>query len=118
MRPISPLLFTFSIPLAVGCASLPAPTERMASSEAAVRGAREVGAEKVPPASLELRLAEEGIAQAKQLMAQGDNERAERLLQRAQADAELALSLAREDHARNEAAQVAAQVAQLRGQAK
>lgn len=116
MRPISPLLFAFSIPLAVGCASFPAPTERMASSEAAIRGAREVGAESVPPASLELRLAEEGIAQAKRLMADGDNETAARVLQRAQSDAELALALARENHARNEAAQVAAQVAQLRGQ--
>lgn len=104
--------------LMAGCASFPAPTERMASSEAAVRGAREVGAERVPQASLQLRLSEEQIVRAKQLMADGDNEHADLLLQRAQADAELALSLAREDQARKEAAQVVAQVTQLRAQVK
>lgn len=103
---------------AAGCASLPAPTGRVASSEAAARSAREVGAERVPQAALELRLAEEQIAKAKELMANGDNERADLMLQRAQADAELALSLAREDQARNDAAQVVAQVTQLRGQVK
>jgi hypothetical protein len=103
---------------AAGCASFPAPTERMASSEAAARSAREVGAERVPQASLQLRLSEEQIARAKALMAEGDNEQADLLLQRAQADAELSLSLAREDQARKEAAQLVAQVAQLRAQVK
>jgi hypothetical protein len=108
------------LPLALlnGCASFPAPTDKMASSEAAVRGAREVGADRVPQASLQLRLAEEQIARAKALMADGDNERAELLLQRAQADAELALSLAREDQARKEAQQLVAKVAELRAQVK
>ena len=104
--------------LAAGCASFPAPTERMASSEAAARSAREVGAERVPQASLQLRLSEEQIVKAKALMADGENEQADLLLQRAQADAELSLSLAREDQARKDAAQVIAQVAQLRAQAK
>jgi len=104
--------------LSAGCASFPAPTEKMASSEAAVRGAREVGADRVPQASLELRLSEEQIGKAKTLMAAGDNELADLMLQRAQADAELALSLAREDQARREAQQLVAQVAQLRGQVK
>ncbi|AKT43103.1 DUF4398 domain-containing protein [Chondromyces crocatus] len=116
MKSVSVL--TLLIPLAAGCASLPAPTEQLASSEAAVRGAREVGAASVPQASLELRLAEEGIAKAKAAMAEDDNEKAERLLRRAQADAELALSMARETKARNEAAQVMGQVSQLRGQMK
>ena len=106
------------VPLAAGCASLPAPTEQMASSEAAVRGAREVGAERVPQASLELRLAEEAIAKAKAAMAEDDNETADRLLKRAQSDAELALSLARESKARTDAAQVMGQVSQLRNQMK
>ncbi len=118
MRSTSLAVLALLIPLAAGCASFPAPTDRMAASEAAVRGAREVGAEGVPQASLQLRLAEENIAQARAAMAEDDNELADRLLQRAQADAELALSLARENKARNDAQQVLGQVAQLRGQVK
>jgi hypothetical protein len=72
----------------------------------------------VPQASLELRLSEEQITKAKELMANGENERADLLLQRAQADAELALALAREAQAKGEAAQLLSQVAQLRGQVK
>jgi len=118
MRPTPLRILALLIPVAAGCASYPAPTDRMASSEAAVRGAREVGAEGVPQASLQLRLAEENIAKARAAMAEDENELADRLLQRAQADAELALSLARENKARNEAQQVLGQVAQLRGQVK
>ena len=36
------------------CASAPPPNDRMASSEAAIRGAREVGAEQIPQGALEL----------------------------------------------------------------
>jgi hypothetical protein len=109
-----------ALPLALvaGCASFPAPTEKVTSSEAAVRAAREVGAEGVPQASLQLRLSEEQITKAKALMAEGENERADLMLQRAQADAELALVLAREDQSRKAAQQLTAQAAQLRSQLK
>ncbi|RYF44704.1 MAG: DUF4398 domain-containing protein, partial [Cytophagaceae bacterium] len=50
------------------CASYPAPSEHLASSMAAVRGAQEVGAAQVPRAALHLKLAEDQIAQAKQFM--------------------------------------------------
>jgi hypothetical protein len=103
---------------AAGCASFPPPNEKLVSAEAAVRGAREVGAPSVPQASLQLRLSEEQIAKAKALIADGDNERADLMLQRAQADAELALTLAREDQTRKEAQQLSAQVGQIRSQLK
>jgi Spy/CpxP family protein refolding chaperone len=77
---------------------VPPPTERIASAEAALRGAAEVGASRVPRAALHLKLAEEQIDKAKRYIQDGYNQRAELALRRAQADAELALVLAREQH--------------------
>lgn len=84
----------------VGCAaSFPPPTQRMADAESAERSAREVGADSQPAAKLEVKLADEQIAMAKTLVAGGDNKRADYVLMRARADAELALALAREQNA-------------------
>jgi len=99
---LSSMLVLF-LSVCAGCGGAPAPTERMASSEAAIRGAKEVGADGVPKASLYLKLSEEQVAKAKAMMADGDNERADLVLQRAQADAELALALAREASAKADA---------------
>jgi hypothetical protein len=99
---------------AAGCASAAPPTEKLASSEAALRGAQEVGAQTVPEASLHLKLAQEQIAQAKGLMSDGENDSAGSVLDRAKADAELALALARENETRVEAEKAAEQVRALR----
>ncbi len=101
--------------LAVGCGSYPAPTERVSSAEAAIRGAQEVGAGGVPAAALSMKLAQEEVQKAKQLMQDGDNKRAELILMRAQADAELSLAQAREQQAKAEAEKSVDQVKQLRG---
>jgi hypothetical protein len=74
----------------------------MADAESAERSAREVGADTDPAARLEVKLADEQIAQAKTVLAAGDNRRADFLLQRARADAELGLALAREQNANAE----------------
>jgi pyridoxal biosynthesis lyase PdxS len=100
---------------AAGCGSYPAPTERVSSAEAAIRGAQEVGAGNVPQAALSVKLAQEEVQKAKQLMQDGDNKRAEMLLMRAQADAELALAQAREQQAKTEAQAAVEQVKSLRG---
>jgi hypothetical protein len=86
----------------MGCASAPAPTEQLASAEASMRAAREVGAQQVPKAELHLRLAQEQVETAKKLAADGDNERAGMVLNRAHADAELALALTRESTAQHD----------------
>jgi hypothetical protein len=91
----------------VACAGAPPPHERQAQSEAAVRGAREIGAERVPQAALHLKLAEEGVARGKAQIRDGDNRDADYTLMRAQADADLALALTRESRARLEAQQAA-----------
>ncbi len=61
-----------------------------------MRAAEEMGAAKVPEAALELKLAHDQTEQAKQLLKNGEKDRADLLLLRAQADAELALALAKE----------------------
>ena len=80
--------------------SLPPPTQRMADAQSAERSARELGASGVPDAQLSLTLAQEQIAEGKKAMEKGDNERADGLLKRAKADAELALAKARENGAK------------------
>jgi hypothetical protein len=99
--------------VAVGCGSSPVPVEKMASSEAAIRAAREMGAPDEPKAALHLRLAQEQLDQAKALSKEGDNERAETVLMRAQSDAELALALAREKKSKAEAEKALEQVKTL-----
>lgn len=81
---------------AVGCGSSPPPTAQVATSGAEIRAARELNAQENPLAQYHLKLATDQMDQAKKLMDDGDNEKAEWVLVRAQADAELATSLARE----------------------
>ena len=93
-------LLLAATPFAWACgASIPAPTQPMADAESASRSAREVGADNQPAAKLQVKLADEQIAEAKALIADGENERASYVLLRARADAELALALAREQNA-------------------
>jgi hypothetical protein len=95
--------FAFLLMLIACGSSIPPPSDRLASAEAAARSARELGAEREPKAQLHLRLASEQIDQAKKLMADGDNKRAELVLQRANSDAELSVMLAKENSAKAEA---------------
>jgi hypothetical protein len=87
----------------------------MANSAASVRAAEEVDAEKTPQAALHLKLAKEEIDQAKALMADGNNKRAEFVLFRADADAELAVALARETTTKADATKARAEVTALKG---
>jgi len=100
-----------ALPLMAACASAPPPNDRMASAESAVRAAKEVGSDQVPQAQLLVKLAQEQIDKAKKLSQDGENEKAAALLQRASADAELGLAMAREEAAKS-SAQKAAQPSQ------
>ena len=99
---VATLLLSSSALAACG-SSIPPPSDKMASAEAASRSARELGADKDPKAALHLRLAQEQIDQAKKLMADGDNKRADLVLQRASSDAELSVMYAKETAATAEA---------------
>jgi regulator of protease activity HflC (stomatin/prohibitin superfamily) len=95
-----------------GCGSSPVVNKEASTS--AIRAAEEVGASKVPSASLYLQLAKEELENAKVLAAKGDKEQAESMLLRAQADAELAVALSRGDADKAEATKAIERVRQLR----
>src|SRR5262245_26110617 len=91
--------------LVVGCASASVPPARVASSEAAVKKARDAGAERDPKAKQQLALAENELGEAKKIIeTKGDADHAEALLTRSMSDAALAASLSREADQRARAA--------------
>ena len=94
MRNASVFAFVFAT-LAIACASAPKPTQKLADTQAALRAADEVGAQNVPQAQLYSRLAEDQLARAQKLIEDDENEKAASMLERAKADAELALALSR-----------------------
>jgi hypothetical protein len=96
------------------CASSPVPADRLARSQAAIRSAHELGAEKTPPAALHLKVANEQLNLARKLIADGDNTRAEYVLMRAQADAEAAIALAKEADVRADAQRTLDEVQQVK----
>jgi hypothetical protein len=95
-----------------GCASSqPLQTE---GSTSGIRAAEELGAAKVPEAKLHLQLAKEELGSAEALAKSGDAERANSMLLRAEADAQLAVALSREDVEKNESLVAVERVRQLR----
>jgi Domain of unknown function (DUF4398) len=89
--------------VASACAgTYPVPTQRLADAQSASRSAVELGADKNPDAQLYAKLSDEQIVKANAVMKDGDNRRADMMLVRAKADAELALALAKEAKAKNE----------------
>ena len=104
-------LAAMAVAITAGCASAPLATE---ASTSGIRAAEEVGAAGVPKASLHLQLAKEELEQARVLAAKGDKEKAESMLIRAEADAELAIALSNEDAERAEAHAAIERVHKLR----
>lgn len=76
-----------------GCASIPAPTEQMAVSKAAVTSASSAGGNQFAPVAL--KSAMEKMDAAEQAMAKEDYLRARQLAEEAQVDAQLAAATAR-----------------------
>ena len=110
------MIFASSVLLALSaCATVTLAPERLASSEAAIRAAAELGAQDVPQAALHLRLAEEEMNHAKALAQDGKQTRAELYLRRSGADAELALALVREAKMRTDAERAQSDVTTLEG---
>lgn len=97
--------------MTVGCAR---PLLRTEGTTSGIRAAEEVGAADVPRAALHLQLAKEELEHAKALFAKGEKEIAASLLMRSEADAELAVALAREDAEKTEARAAVDRVRKLR----
>ena len=106
---------TFAAALVMaGCASSPPPTVELARAQSAVRVADELGAEDSPQAALHVQMARDYLAVAHRRMDDDDNGEAALALRRAEADAELAISLVREAVERAKAEEIVQKVQILR----
>jgi hypothetical protein len=91
-----PLALAAGFFMAAGCATTSqGPSERLESSSAAILAAETGGAARSADADRYLRLAKDEFAYSQQLPNPKDRDRVDRLLRRAQVDAELSLALAR-----------------------
>src|SRR4051812_10267412 len=100
--------------LSWGCAGgYPEPRNQLTASEAAVRAAEVGGAQNGPQSALHLKRAREQVETGKALIQDGENERAEWVLRRAQSDADLALAVATEEARRKQAGAAKAELDQL-----
>jgi hypothetical protein len=97
--------------IAGGCASTPLKTD---ASTSGIRAAEEVGAADVPQASLHLQLAKEELERAKGMAAKDEKAMADSMMLRAEADAELAVLLSREDAEKKEAEAAVERVREFR----
>lgn len=97
--------------ITTGCANAPLRTEKSTSG---ISAAEESGAAQVPKASLHLQMAKEELALARGLSEKGEKEKAESMLLRAEADAELALALSHEDAEKSDALAAVTRARQLR----
>ncbi len=90
--------------VAAGCASgAAAPTRQLADTRADIQSAQKMGAGEAADASLYLEYARHQLAQGERLMREGEAQKAEMVLRRAEADAELAAELAREEQVKRRA---------------
>jgi hypothetical protein len=109
------LLGLFGLALgASACGGAAVPQEQLTAAQAAIRAAEVGGAPNDPQAALLVKKCQDGVAEAKKLIEDGNNHRAEMVLMRAQVDAELALALAQEISMKNEAAGARKQVQELK----
>jgi hypothetical protein len=88
---------------AFGCGKSALPPAKVVDTQSSISAAAAVGAEKNPQGALHLKMARDQLQQAQALSADGKEEEARLVIERAQADADLALMLTREEAARGEA---------------
>ncbi|MBK7586120.1 MAG: DUF4398 domain-containing protein [Myxococcales bacterium] len=101
-----------------GCGGTVMSPSKLTASEGSVRGAEEVGARDEPKAGLHLKLAQDEVKKAKSLSESGDGEAADRMLTRAQVDADLAIAVTNEAKTWRAAQLVSAEVEKARGGVK
>lgn len=99
-----------------GCASSQLSQQRLVDTQSAIDSARELDEAEDPEVSLHLKYARDQLAAAKRLMDEGERKEAHRMLERAHADAQLALAMARTERSRNEAKRAWSEVENLRNQ--
>ncbi len=110
-------LSSITLFLAVACGGAAVPHEKVAAAEAEMRAAEVGGARDVQQAALHLKMATDQVAKAKALIEKNENEEAALVLDCAQADAQYALALAKEEATKKEADAAAKQVQELKRKA-
>ncbi|MBC8072526.1 MAG: DUF4398 domain-containing protein [Deltaproteobacteria bacterium] len=96
------------------CASKTLPQQQLMDTQGAITSAEELGGDENPDAKLHLQYAREQLESAKKRMDDGDKDEAKRLLERAHADADLALTLARTEQVHQDSRKAIADVEALR----
>lgn len=102
-----------SLAVTSGCSST-LPPDRVAEPRAAIRAATEMGAQNNPQAALHLKLAQDQVTRADALLKDGDKDKAGWALMRADADAELALALAKEEKLKGEVSEAQKRIQDLK----
>ena len=85
--------------LAVACGGSSLPPAKVADTQSAISAATAVGADQHPQAALHLKMARDQLKQAQSLNEDDKADEAQLVLQRADADAEVALMITREAQA-------------------
>lgn len=96
-RKLGPVLVTLFV---AGCTGSQLPPARVADTQSSISAATAVGAEQHPTAALHLKMARDQLKEAQGLVDRGKDDEAKLVLERATADAELALIITREAEAR------------------
>lgn len=99
-------LSVLAIAAQAACAGPTVPAGHVMSAQNTIAAADGAGASRIPQGQLHLQLARREYSNARMLMNRGDAAQADASLLRAQADAQLALSLAQEATAQAEAQQM------------
>jgi hypothetical protein len=85
--------------LVVACGGSSLPPAKAADTQSSISAASAVGAEQHPQAALHLKMARDQLKQAQSLISDGKDDEARLVLERATADAEVALIITREAQA-------------------
>ncbi len=98
----------------VGCGAADVPSQQLTSAKSAIRGAVEAGAKGVPKGALHLKMARDQVDEAEVLIDKHKElDKAKHLLVKAEADANLAVVLAKEANAVEERADAKRQLKSL-----
>jgi hypothetical protein len=96
MRLTATILFTTCV---IACAGSSLPPAKVAETQSSISAAAAVGADQNPQAALHLKMARDQLSEAQVLIDSGKNDEARLVLERANADAEVALMITREAEA-------------------
>lgn len=97
----------------VACGGSALPPAKVADTQSSISAAAAVGADQNPQAALHLKMARDQLKQAQSLLDDGKDEAARLVLERADADAEVALMITREAQANENARKARADVDNL-----